>query len=280
MNTILSIDFDFWAEHDPAKHDWGHSDTQAFLTIMWHLRAAEMMRDTTPWREVHLPHDEPRPAKLRAFLEDRGWDFCKADLWVVESHADIAHILDQKRFKTKPVRVVNIDAHCDLGYAEDSAAEEVACDNWGEHFIEKGYVREFIQIYPKWRHRHFEDWRPEFGDKSLRWAREYKTDTAVMYGLEQIPMSVRPSHVFICRSGAWSPPWLDGHFVMLARSFAEDHKRFMTCFWQNFQEAIRHTDWSEARRHAAILNERIKGWALGTVSVKQWAEGMAERVRI
>ena len=204
MATLLSVDWDAFfptPAHDPLfLWDWGHRELRLFIDPdpIWVFRAAGFVR-----------HGLPLPGLSG---EQEGfWDrvvICPyAVLFFGESHAwaaseDVLDDVDE---------VWSFDAHHDGGY-DDGAFERafrgrVDCGSWLlAYWIHRAACRASCHVrYPAWRR--IGDWvdtpetTPSFPDLDL--------GTAFAEG-ETLPVFDR---VFVCRSGAWVPPWHDAAYA-------------------------------------------------------------------
>lgn len=209
MNALLSVDWDYFfpegrgtgAPDALALWDWGMTDTQLGTSnAVWVPRAAAFVA-----AEQELPKTDRRLARTfwSRFRFTKG-----ATLYVAESHAAIAH-----RAVLKGINEIwSYDAHHDCGYvplddvmgrehqAERLAQGKVRCDDWGLYASQ--YHRP--PILPVIR---YPEWKTEWpNDNPPRWA-QYAQDGPTF---EQTPTFRR---VFICRSGAWVPPWEDQAFL-------------------------------------------------------------------
>jgi hypothetical protein len=141
IRTVLSIDFDFWAEHDAARLDWGHNEVHLgpVNDLLWQLRAADALNNGGISRTARIPPDECRPSQFLRSLETAGWDVVGARAAIAESHGSITPWLKRTR---GPLRVINVDAHADLGYTDEH--EPPNCANWLERLIESGRAVEVV----------------------------------------------------------------------------------------------------------------------------------------
>jgi len=197
---LLSIDWDYFF---PTKEnmatsesirpwDWGHDEKWGvgLGEALWLIRASDF------YRESGLPLPETSGEELTF------WDHVaiepSAVIYVSESHSQAASY----RVIEGVTEVVNYDAHHDGGYEDDALesiikTQQVDCSNWTYAF---GRVP-IETRYPAWREHNPESLNPTIPLQMTReiWQPD-QTDT-------------RPfDRVFICRSGSWTPSWLDAKF--------------------------------------------------------------------
>lgn len=188
--VLLSVDWDFFfpiPEHDPHMlYDWGHSEGHDLhYGIIWTIRAADLLRVNDK-----LPGTSGE--------EKSFWNCFKfneqATLFYSESHKDILHPLIRPYTKN----ILNFDAHHDAGYDHPiGKPSAVRCDNWAEFLVRKG--SNIRVIYPAWKPHAF-DCEP---------TSQVEIERVVDDGgnCEQ-----QVDAIFVCRSGAWTPSWLDDDF--------------------------------------------------------------------
>src|ERR1035437_6857214 len=239
-SNLLSVDWDFFfpeLSYDPelrSLYDWGHQDGGIFfLHDVWYDRAAGFILNNMP-----LPTTSGDEATFWSrFRFARG---CK--LYYAESHHKIYHPrVRRKAFE----RIVNYDAHHDGGYkmTTEMFLEDrmVTCQNWAIAFQLSGARIETVS--PRWKkgamdveptpavpmHRHQDTGdspsRPETFDK-----------------------------IFVCRSGGWTPPWLDNKFeVFIADAPVKDKFNL---------DGVRNRGWSPERLQdeVATTREMLAKW--------------------
>jgi hypothetical protein len=131
-------------------------------------------------------------------------------LFIADSHTEILLPSIQQGI----TEVVSFDAHHDAGYHSRSLADAhkgiVDCGNWILHCRMAGVSASVW--YPPWK----------------KWAIEEPPEIALSRGVDdgRSWADVPFDRVFLCRSGAWTPPWLDDKFVTLISTFPRQ-KRFM-----------------------------------------------------
>lgn len=210
--TLLSIDWDYffprlleateeYVQENPDRgkpwdYDWGHNEAPLYVdTMLWNIRAAHFLSSLGT-----LPGTTGEEVTFWDRFQGRFAADCP--VIVAESHASIIHQLARAEFLGKPyTRVWNFDAHHDMGYGDGNLSAlrvntKWSCDNWGDYAVIAG--AEVLLEYPHWR-------EPEPKPRLPLQVTSGKTPSRV-------------DAVFICRSGAWSPPWLDEKFVEFVRS--------------------------------------------------------------
>lgn len=210
MTNVLSIDFDYWFDM-PGEYDWQFREALFFINQLWAFRAMDSAARGVDIRTTcKVAADEPRPAKMATVIREHGIKIPRYQLAVSESHSAAYKWL----VRMKDLHIINIDAHHDMGYSKTTAP--MNCDNWIKHLILKGKVKKVTQIYPKWRLRHDNEWE----QNCARLTSEFDIPIECHYGIDEwLPYNIDVRKVFICRSGAWVPPWLDRDFRSLVNSF-------------------------------------------------------------
>ena len=112
---------------------------------------------------------------------------------VADSHRFAYDFVCENGFSCDSVEVVNIDFHHDV-YDSSSGELEVNAGNWALKLEEK-----FPQLMYKWVKKEDSE-RPDIPVETI--------------SLEEALMK-KYDCIFLCRSGAWSPPHLDEDFVKM-----------------------------------------------------------------
>lgn len=185
---ILSIDWDYFFP-DSQPYDMGHSENHSMIlaNVLWHNRtAAHNLITQEPLLETYIP---TIPTKF--------WDIItnKPIVTVAESHLRIWELI-QKKFACQ---VTSLDAHHDCGYKK--LQDYVDCSNWAAWGLEFKYIGRLDLHYPAWR-------------RAAGEGRRQAKPTSVSY---KLPAPAPYDHIFICRSGAWTPPWFDQTFLNFVR---------------------------------------------------------------
>jgi hypothetical protein len=218
---LLSVDWDYFVpsidrEFVESARGWripyalrgGEVFPDALLDGLWDSRAAALLAggQTLPgtsgeeegfWSRFHI---------------DTG-----ARLYFADSHAQAAHAA----VRTGVTEVWNFDAHHDCGY--EGAADDpirqgwVACANWMCAYALGGatlHVR-----YPSWRRDAL--------------AREVPPLCPVDRAIDDDrPTDLQFDIVFVARSSAWTPPWLDEQFETFLASAPVSHHVCLDPIWR------------------------------------------------
>lgn len=233
--NLLVIDFDYFFPmielpqqgREWALYDWGHSEAHVgdYINTLWAMRA-----------QGFLSNDLPLP----------GIDLNYATFWCRFPHLpDTVTYADSNRYAINPLlkgalpaqfeSVWLYDAHHDAGYdeegVENAANGKISCDNWMLAYDEsKRFVR-----YPTWR-----DW--EAMEPRAFGPVRRKTDQPDLVNATEF------TDVFVCRSGAWVPPWLEFHFWKFLDMFPGSQLEVGPC---------EPREWNDEEAHA--LNAQMMG---------------------
>lgn len=206
LRRLLSIDWDFFfpLPADDSRewnfYDWGASETilmQLYAVDLWPIRASAFLRGGLPL---------PKTSGVEQGFWDR-FEFspdCK--LYVADSHLQIM-MASRQAFRNLPTLVRNYDAHHDLGYGDSFDLKMLAkrgtmtCADWGAWFAMGGV--QIDTVYPAWR-QGCPETRPD--------AQPYRLPPTFRLDAGERSETVWDA-VFVCRSSAWSPSWLDVDFT-------------------------------------------------------------------
>lgn len=200
IQNILSIDWDFffpeWGWNSKHPHwllyDWSYREAPWFITSAWDDRAVGFLKNNLP-----LPGTGGEQLSFwNRFHFRRG-----AKLYTAESHSQC---MQQDWLQAQCVW--NYDAHHDLGYNKsdkDLILKGInRCDNW---LLTYALLGAKIEVkYPRWKTGAMKvETRPPGLPQHLEnsWVRRSMDDGKTP--------GVEFDTVFVCRSGAWVPPWLD-----------------------------------------------------------------------
>lgn len=197
---LLSVDWDYFfpvagpRSPDYLLYDWGHSESRpAFLEhLLWSQRVIGI-----------LGHNRELPDTSGE--EENFWDRFdfspKCKLYISNSHLDIY----TKKIQSRVDEIFNYDAHHDLGYNIESISEwidknRVTCEDWALACLLAN--KEVHTIYPNWKDWVMESEPVDHLHDFLPMTREFDSGNAIG----------KIHRIFLCRSSAWTPPWLDEKF--------------------------------------------------------------------
>lgn len=188
---LLSVDWDFFfpiPNSDPyGLYDWGHHENMAFMVDgIWAIRAANFQH-----AKLRLPGTSGEEATFwQRFRFAPG-----ARLYYTDSHCRIA----RPEVRAGITEVWNFDAHHDAYKpAQDVlATNTVACDTWATAFHLMGIkVRTF---FPAWHGDYVGRDKPAVSMPAVQVDRGQAFNRLF-------------DGVFVCRSGAWTPTWIEDAF--------------------------------------------------------------------
>ena len=193
---LLSIDWDYfiWA---PKEHGRSYWENGKNLLTTWYKRYLQLKSGGVNIYKVFRLSPEVGVfwEKIKQYFRwEKG----------LQAYVSDSHALSYYLAKEHDCQVVYLfDAHADLGYGGLASLEfQVHCGNWlGKLLKEKQVQKAYIFYSPAtWE-------KPEdFREQNSLYPINYLRSWAELK--KEIPVSV----IHICRSGAWTPPWLDQKF--------------------------------------------------------------------
>lgn len=201
--NVLSVDWDYFFPCTYA-FDWGSRETLFNIETFWTVRAYNKMLFDEQGRMMRR---EKAPYAIDAFRPREDWrsfweTYCRispSKLVVAESHYTIAEVLNllAQQMKGASFRVVNFDAHHDAGYQKGKPV--VDCDNWAQKVAS---ITDYTLVYPAYR----EGYNPQ--------PDPIREPDRTLYGPPD-PSDLPSIYLlcFVCRSGAWTPPWSDDKWI-------------------------------------------------------------------
>ena len=210
--NFLVVDWDFFfvnplhngnvSDRTLLLYDWKHLEHPFFVNDIWSSRAHGFLMNDLPL---------PRATDFDGFWDRFGLD--DAILLVADSNLyagllQPSSIGDPEHERWN--RIDLFDAHHDAGYKIRSMDEYIArgtvsCEDWMLEHARRG-VTDLHVHYPAWLTAAFSaDPEPAI-----------EVDRRIDDGQ---PVGVDYDAVFVCRSGAWVPPWCDDQFVEFVESF-------------------------------------------------------------
>lgn len=304
MGTLISLDFDFFPfqRHEAGEetitihpgtpkaktlstlmlYDWGMNESRspALQGVLWMSRYASLARcGLDPLAEVGIRPEKGcvTPATFAQHLGRVMPRMADAPLWTADSHAHGLTAAQEAsaRGRFKPIRCVHFDAHHDLGY-HDTCAEmwrkkrSVDCGSWLYGALDAGFVKSVDIVYPDWRG--MVEWKRNAMEKAP-WLKGLRRRIHVYTWSEWKAANKKYEDVlltFLCRSSAWTPPWLDGEFDALIRALDHNERTCLDCM-DGMQRIGGHDscqprawDVEEARRNAAAMEEAYAACRAGS----------------
>jgi hypothetical protein len=211
--NLLVVDWDYFIPigmHNPdgslSQHwmlyDWGHRESALFIEALWPARAAGFMRLNLP-----LPTttgEEKDFWKRFSFSRKATVGYADSNAWAA---SPMVTGLGRRARQWKNVWLY--DAHHDAGYNGADSLKALkegrwSCEDWMILYWALGaslHVR-----YPKWR-AYVLSKREESPEPVPPIPVERLIDAP-----ENRPYTTVFDRVFVCRSGAWTPPWCDDAF--------------------------------------------------------------------
>ncbi len=196
---LLSIDWDYFIY--TKEYNWGsYTENNRSLVDLWYKRYIQQKA----WGK-DIQDSFQLSSELDVFWERIRKHYILAEgvkVYVSDSHALSYNIATENNCKI----VCLFDAHADLGYGGLSSLNfEVNCSNWlGKLLKDKQIIEADIFYSP------YTTEKPDF----------FKPMNSIYnvgyYNPDEWNKDVIVSAIHICRSGAWTPPWLDNRFIQFA----------------------------------------------------------------
>lgn len=198
-NILLSIDWDYFI---PIKEEWTGSyiENRRNIIGLWYkryIRGEQYGENIENYLYVDKEAKEFWENIKKIFL------FTKSTpIYISESHK-ISYKIAKKYNCTE---VISFDAHSDLGYGGlQSLDYEVNCANWLGKLLKEGTIKTAKIIYSKYTMECKEQFEEITNNYDVKF-KKFKCDC----DNNIIKRDICAIH--ICRSGAWTPPWLDNKF--------------------------------------------------------------------
>jgi len=192
---LLSIDWDYFVYTN--KENWGsYIENKKSIIDLWYKRFIE---------EKALGRNIKDSYKLSP-----EWEIFWKRIWEsfifdrnIKAYVSDSHALSYLITKKIGCKIVCLfDSHADLGYGGLSSLNfEVNCSNWlGKLLKEKKIKKAYIFYSP------YTMEKPEF-------FKQINSIYNIKYcNIKDLNKKFKVSAIHICRSGAWTPPWLDEKF--------------------------------------------------------------------
>ncbi|HHW47510.1 MAG TPA: arginase [Clostridiaceae bacterium] len=195
MKCLLSIDWDYFIH--TKKENWNsYLENDKNTVKLWYKRYIQSKAQGKDIKKFFLLSSEIIVFwnKVKEYFQFEK----NTKILVSDSHALSYNIAKENNCNT----VYLFDAHADLGYGGLSALDfEVNCANWLGQLLKDKIVKRAYIIYSP-----FTVEKPEyFKHMNSVYNIKYRR-------LKELGKGINVSVIHICRSGAWTPPWLDNRF--------------------------------------------------------------------
>lgn len=192
---LLSVDWDYFIY---TRDKWGsYIENSKSLIDFWYKRYIRARA-----RGENIQEAFQLSSEFNTFWNKikKHFEFSKS----TKVYVSDSHVLSYKIAKENNCRTVYLfDAHADLGYGGLSSLNfEVNCSNWLGKLLKDKQIAEAHIFYSPYTAEKPEHFKPMNNIFSIRYS-----DFDDLAGKR-----IKASAVHICRSGAWTPPWLDDKF--------------------------------------------------------------------
>jgi hypothetical protein len=198
--TILSLDWDFFCPSDPMW-DLGHREAEFFVSAIWRARGGLISQMNTSGAE-----DE-----FWTWIQNY-WKLDTNRLHVSESHLDVHTLMESHS------RLILVDAHHDCwSPTKVKTGWNIDCATWATSWLRRSPFHRMLWIRPDWQ---------TGGSITSKIAKDIRKQITIVAMSKVGKLSSvkkwlgrRIDDAHICRSGCWSPPWLDEKFLSLVKSY-------------------------------------------------------------
>jgi len=206
---LLSIDWDYFIY---TKYNWNsYLENNRGLIDLWYKRYIQAKA---------RGEDIQKAFQLSSEL-DTFWSKIKKHFKLVKNikvYVSDSHALSYKIAKENDCKAVYLfDFHADLGYGGLSSLNfEVNCSNWLGKLLKDKQIKEANIVYSP----HTTE-KPEYFEpmNSI-----FNINYYDFNDFADFDKSTVVSAIHICRSGAWTPPWLDNKFTHFVDSLGIPYK--------------------------------------------------------
>jgi len=203
---LLSIDWDYFIY---ARYNWGlYLENKKNLLDLWYKRYMQAKARGEDIQKAFRLSPEAGTFwnKIKKYFKfDKN-----SKVYVSDSHALSYKIAAENNCQA----VYLFDAHADLGYGGLASLNgEVNCSNWLGKLLNDKIIKEANIFYSPYTAE-----KPEY----------FKTMNSIYNigycDLKDLDESIAVSAIHICRSGAWTPPWLDNKFTQFINALGLPYK--------------------------------------------------------
>lgn len=204
--TLLSIDWDYFI---PTKREWfgSYLENRRNLIGIWYQRYLKAIINGEDL--LQTIHTGPELQEFWKIINDLFKITDATKVYVSDSHK-------YSYFLAKINSCSNVylfDAHSDLGYGGLPSLEfELNHANWLGKLLKEGHISRATIIYSPYTYEKKE----QFQEINNAFDIDYSTLNDYRR-LKELPVEVMVAAIHICRSGVWTPPWLDDDFSRFIR---------------------------------------------------------------
>ncbi|AND84482.1 arginase [Clostridium tyrobutyricum] len=204
--NLISIDWDYFIPID-ERLSGSYIENKRNIMTIWYKRYFENKKCG-----INIEKSIREGIQLNSFLKKikNYFNFGeKIKMYVSDSHKfsyDIAKV-------NKCSNIINFDAHSDLGYGGlKSIGFELNCANWLGKLLKNKIADKANIVYSPYTYEKPE----EFSEINNIFNIKY-------LDIEHLP-KIKVDAIHVCRSGSWTPPWLDYKFYDFIKSFNISYK--------------------------------------------------------
>jgi hypothetical protein len=247
VKTLLTVDWDTFV---PEKVEWdfSHQESLIFLNLLWKTRIGLKDQITTSGKED-------------GFWGRAGVVGGAGITWVSDSHTFVWGLL-------KGVdHVVLVDAHHDCWMGDslgiDRSERRIFCHNWLREWLVARKTRKVTWVRPEWSKDMFEV------PKDL-------ADRVKIVGLDDDWGVKQIDKVHVCRSGCWTPPWLDRQFESFVLDRRQPVIKMQEGPWDPMRARWTKEEMEELVKQDRAMREKMKGMAIGSISASDFLKAREE----
>jgi len=192
---LLSVDWDYFIY---TRDNWNpYLENKRGLIDLWYKR----------YIQAKARGEDIQKAFQLSSEFDTFWDKIRKCFKFVENikiYVSDSHALSYQIARENNCQAVYLfDAHADLGYGGLSSLNfEVNCSNWLGKLLKEKQIREANIFYSPYTAEQPGHFKPMNSIYNIRYC-----------SFADLHQGIMVSAIHLCRSGAWTPPWLDNKFV-------------------------------------------------------------------
>lgn len=234
---ILDLDFDYLVKYYPLIDDFGQQETPFFENEMWNMRFQTYMAN--PHQPLNLVNKITLDHETHDLLLELIESLELKGRWgVADSHAHAYTYMKSHPKKSYPI--VHIDRHDDL--SEYNGEGNVHGGNWLRASLEENEEASAIMIAQN---------KAELDKTRSKMFLEVHGREYIDYLFKHRD---RIDYLFLCRSPAWTPPWLDKAFLDLSKKILDKHGQ--PSLYSHIKRRV--WDYKKELREAKKLRKQMK----------------------